>query len=54
MIKRDEKYKLISAKFREFFLPTLAMSMANNISVFVDSVLVSTFLGVERLPAIQL
>lgn len=50
----DEKYKLITAKFKEFFWPTLAMSMANNIAVFVDSVLVSTFLGVDRMPAIQL
>ncbi len=50
----EHKYKLISQKYREFFLPTLAMTVANNIALFVDSVLVSTFLGIEKMPAIQI
>ena len=49
-----KKYRLISEKYREFFWPTIAMTMANNLALFVDSVLVSTFLGVGRMPAIQL
>ena len=51
---KDKKYRLIARTYREFLLPTLAMTMANNMALFVDSVLVSTFLGVARMPAIQL
>ena len=50
----EKKYQLIAKKYREFFWPTIAMTMANNLALFVDSVLVSTFLGVGRMPAIQL
>lgn len=50
----DKKYQLISKKYKEFFWPTLAMTMANNLALFVDSVLVSSFLGVEKMPAVQL
>ncbi len=50
----DNRYKLISKKYKDFFWPTLAMTMANNMALFVDSVLVSTFVGVERMPAVQL
>ncbi len=48
------RYQLITAKFREFYFPTLSISMANNMASFVDALLVSTFLGVNRLPAVQL
>lgn len=48
------RYQLITAKFREFYFPTLSISMANNMAAFVDALLVSTFLGVNRLPAVQL
>ncbi|MBE5848877.1 MAG: hypothetical protein E7298_01755 [Lachnospiraceae bacterium] len=48
------RYQLITDKFREFFFPTLSISMANNMAAFVDALLVSTFLGVRRLPAVQL
>ena len=48
------KYRLIGRKFREFFLPTLSMALANNMALFVDSVLVSRLLGINRMPAIQL
>ena len=47
------KYQLVSDKFREFFLPTLFMTMANNLAIFVDSVLTSKFLGVDKIPAIE-
>lgn len=50
----DLRYRLISRKFREFFLPTLSMALANNMALFVDSVLVSRLLGITRMPAIQL
>ncbi|MBR6044191.1 MAG: hypothetical protein IKP47_01005 [Ruminococcus sp.] len=50
----DNRYKLISKKYKDFFWPTLAMTMANNMALFVDSVLVSTFIGVEKMPAVQL
>lgn len=51
---KDMKYRLTARTYREFLLPTLAMTMANNLALFVDSVLVSTFLGVSRMPVIQL
>ncbi|SDB59329.1 Na+-driven multidrug efflux pump [Ruminococcaceae bacterium FB2012] len=50
----DLKYRLISHKFKEFFLPTLFMTLANNMALFVDSLLVSSFLGIEKMPATQL
>ncbi len=48
------RYRLITDKFREFYFPTLSISMANNMAAFMDALLVSTFLGVRRLPAVQL
>ena len=51
---KDRKYRLVNKKYREFFWPALAMAVANNIAVFVDSVLVSHFLGADKMPAIQL
>lgn len=53
-MNNDLKYRLIGRKFREFFLPTLSMALANNMALFVDSVLVSRLLGISRMPAIQL
>ena len=50
----NRRYQLITDKFREFFFPTLSISMANNMAALVDAMLVSTFLGVNRLPAVQL
>ena len=47
-------YYLITKKYREFFLPTLAITMANNLAAFADTILVSVFLGVGRMPAVQL
>ena len=54
MMKKDLKYRLIDRKFREFFLPTLSMALANNMALFIDSVLVSRLLGISHMPAIQL
>ena len=53
-MNKDLKYRLIGRKFREFFFPTLSMALANNMALFVDSVLVSRLLGISRMPAIQL
>jgi hypothetical protein len=33
MMKKDLKYRLIDRKFREFFLPTLSMALANNMAL---------------------
>ena len=50
-MNNDLKYSLVGRKFREFFLPTLSMALANNMALFVDSVLVSRLLGISRMPA---
>jgi putative MATE family efflux protein len=50
----ERNYKLISDKFREFFLPTLLMSMATNISVFVDTLIVGNTLGSINISAMAL
>lgn len=47
-------YRLITKKYREILLPTLAITMANNLAAFADTILVSIFLGVSRMPAVQL
>jgi len=46
-------YDLINRKFREFFLPTLLMSMSTNISMVVDSLIVSFLIGAINISAIQ-
>ena len=51
MYKR--KYDLLSSKFNEFFLPTLMTSMAGNICIFIDSIIVSFLIGAVNLSAIQ-
>ena len=50
----ERNHHLISSKFKEFFFPTLLTSMAGNICIVVDSILVSFFIGVANLSAIQL
>ncbi|MBI5681384.1 MAG: ATP-binding protein [Methanobacterium sp.] len=50
----ERNYKLISEKFKEFFLPTLLMSMAMNISTFVDTLMVGNFLGPINISAMAL
>lgn len=51
---RSMSYTLITRKYRELFLPTLAITMSNNLAAFIDTILVSLFLGVNRMPAVQL
>ncbi len=50
----ERNYKLVSAKFKEFFLPTLLMSMAMNISTFMDTLIVGNFLGPVNISAMAL
>lgn len=49
----ERNYNLLSSKFKEFFLPTLFTSMAGNISMFIDSLIVSNLLGAAVLAGIQ-
>ncbi|MDL2246770.1 polysaccharide biosynthesis C-terminal domain-containing protein [Methanobrevibacter sp. OttesenSCG-928-K11] len=49
----ERRYDLINRKFKEFFLPTLFMSLAMNISTFVDGLIVSFTLGAINLSVIQ-
>ena len=49
----ERRYDLLSSKFNEFFLPTLMTSMAGNICLFVDSIIVSFLIGAVNLSAIQ-
>jgi putative MATE family efflux protein len=50
----ERNYKLVSAKFKEFFLPTLLMSMAMNISTFMDTLIVGNTLGSANISAMAL
>jgi len=50
----ERNYELLRSKFSEFFLPTLFTSMAGNICLFVDGLIVSYLLGSGNLSAIQL
>jgi putative MATE family efflux protein len=50
----ERNYKLVRAKFREFFLPTLLMSMAMNLSTFMDTLIVGNTLGPINISAMAL
>ena len=50
----ERNYELLKAKFGEFFLPTLFTSMAGNICLFVDGLLVSFLIGASNISAIQI
>jgi putative MATE family efflux protein len=50
----ERNYELLRSKFTEFFLPTLFTSMAGNICLFVDGLIVSFLLGASNLSAIQI
>ena len=50
----ERNYELLRSKFAEFFLPTLFTSMAGNICLFVDGLIVSFLLGAANLSAIQI
>ena len=50
----ERNYYLLRSKFKEFFLPTLLTSMAGNICLFVDGLIVSFFFFFGNLSAIQI
>lgn len=50
----ERNYELLKAKFAEFFMPTLFTSMAGNICLFVDGLLVSFLIGADNISAIQI
>ncbi|WP_414469032.1 MATE family efflux transporter [Methanobacterium sp. ACI-7] len=50
----ERNYELISAKFKEFLLPTLLMSMAMNTSTFIDTLFVGNLLGPLNVSAMAL
>lgn len=49
----ERNYTLLRNKFMEFFLPTLFTSMAGNICLFVDGLIVSFLIGAANLAPIQ-
>lgn len=49
----ERNYELLRSKFSEFFLPTLFTSMAGNICLFVDGLIVSFLIGAGNLAPIQ-
>ena len=49
----ERRYDLLKSKFNEFLLPTLLTTMANNICLFSDSLIVSFLIGSFNLAAIQ-
>ena len=49
----ERRYDLLKSKFNEFLLPTLLTTMANNICIFSDSLIVSFLIGAFNLAAIQ-
>ena len=50
----ERNYKLLRNKFGEFFLPTLFTSMAGNICLFVDGLIVSFLIGASNLAPIYI
>ena len=50
----ERNYELLRSKFSEFFIPTLFTSMAGNICLFVDGLIVAFLLGAGNLSAIQI
>ena len=50
----ERNYELLKSKFNEFFLPTLFTSMAGNICLFVDGLIVSFLIGASNLAPIQI
>ena len=49
----ERNYSLLRSKFKEFFIPTLFTSMAGNICLFVDGLIVSFLIGAGNLAPIQ-
>lgn len=53
-METDRKFLIANTKFKQMLLPTLFMATANNVSLFVDSVVTSNLCGSDRLAAIQI
>ena len=51
---KDISYDIITRKYKEFFFPMLFIAMSKYLTTFVDSALVSSLLGVDRMPAINI
>ena len=49
----ERRYNLLKSKFDEFLLPSLLTTMANNICLFFDALIVSFLIGYFNLAAIQ-
>ena len=50
----ERRYDLLKSKFNEFLLPSLLTTMANNICLFSDALVVSFLIGSFNLAAIQI
>ena len=50
----ERRYNLLKSKFNEFLLPSLLTTMANNICLFIDALMVSFLIGYFNLAAIQI
>ena len=44
---------LIKRKYREFFLPTIAMALSYSLTTIVDGIIVSIFLGADQMAAVN-
>ena len=53
MAEYERNFNLINKKFRELLFPTIAVSIAGNISILIDAFLISFILGSENLAIIQ-
>lgn len=47
-------YKLIDSKFWQYYFPTLFSIFAGNMAIFIDSLIVSSLIGVEALSGMQI
>ena len=45
--------RLIKRKYREFFLPTIAMALSYSLATIVDGIIVSIFLGADQMAAVN-
>ena len=52
-MKFERNYKLLSSTYWEFFIPTLFTVLAGNGALIIDSIIVSTLIGVTSLSGIQ-
>ena len=49
----ERNYKLLNSKYWEFLIPTVLTVMTGNLALIIDSVIVSTLVGVAALSGIQ-